>query len=279
MATTKGGIIQAAQQAQAVRVTPVTTMRGLITRMMPEIKKALPTVITPERFTRMVMTAVSNTPQLAECTGQSFMACMMQAAQLGVEPNTPLGQAYLIPYRNHGQLECQFQIGYKGILDLAYRSGMVTSIQAHEVCENDVFECEYGIEPQLRHKPAMRDRGAVIAYYAVFKTKDGGYGFEGMSKDDIMAHAKKYSQSFGKGFSPWASNFDEMAKKTVLKRVLKYAPLKTEFARALASDGTIKSTIDADMSTVNDETEINVTPAEEQPAENGEAAAEVQAEK
>jgi recombination protein RecT len=151
-------------------------------------------------------------------------------------------------------------------LDLAYRSGSVTTIQAHEVCEQDEFEIEYGIEPKLRHRPALTNRGAVIAYYATFTTKDGGYGFEVMSKDDIMAHAKKYSQSFGKGFSPWSSNFDEMAKKTVLKRALKYAPLKTEFARAVAADATIKTTIDADMSSVADETERNITPPEEAPA-------------
>ena len=99
---------------------------------------------------------------------------MMQAAQLGVEPNTPLGQAYLIPYRNHGQLECQFQLGQKGLIDLAYRSGEITSISAHEVCENDDFEYELGLEEKLKHKPALKDRGAVILYYAVFRTENCG---------------------------------------------------------------------------------------------------------
>ena len=80
----------------------------------------------------------------------------MQAAQLGVEPNTPLGQAYLIPYRNHGQLECQFQLGYKGLIDLAYRSGEITSISAHEVCENDDFEYELSLDEKLKHKPALK---------------------------------------------------------------------------------------------------------------------------
>lgn len=147
----------------------------------------------------------------------------------------------------------------------------MTTIQAHAVHQNDVFEVEYGIEPKLRHKPTFGDRGPVIAYYASFTTKDGGYGFEVMSRQDIEEHARQYSQSYGKGFSPWSSNFDEMAKKTVLKKCLKYAPLKTEFARALTADSTIKTTIDADMSTIHDETEINVTPADEAPQQEAPA--------
>ena len=96
----------------------------------------------------------------------------MQAAQLGVEPNTPIGQAYLIPYGN----QVQFQLGYKGLIDLAYRSGEVQSIQAHEVHENDTFEYELGLNPKLKHVPAMKDRGPVILYYAVIKLKNGGEG-------------------------------------------------------------------------------------------------------
>lgn len=189
----------------------------------------------------------------------------MQAAQLGVEPNTPLGQAYLIPFRNKGRLEVQFQLGYKAYLDLAYRSGEVTIIDAQAVHKNDEFEYEYGLDPKLKFKPALTDRGEVIAYYAMFKTKMGGFNFIVMSKEDIVNHAKQYSQSFGSSFSPWKSNFDSMAKKTVLKQVLKYAPLKSEFAKNLAADETIKTDIQPNMVDLADETEpINVTPTTEQ---------------
>lgn len=218
-----------------------TTMQGLIQAMEPQIRKALPSVITPERFTRMVLTALSSTPKLQTCTPQSFLGAMMQAAQLGVEPNTPLGQAYLIPYGN----VCQFQLGYKGLIDLAYRSGEVSSIQAHEVHENDVFEYEYGLEPKLKHIPAQKDRGNVIMYYAVLKLKNGGVGFEVMSREDVETFSRKKSKAFNNG--PWQTDFDEMAKKTVLKKVLKYAPLKTEFARAVATDETVKSTLSDNM--------------------------------
>lgn len=226
------------------------TIKDWIKTMEPEIKKALPNVITPERFTRMALTAVSVNPKLAECTPRSFMGALMNAAQLGLEPNTPLGQAYLIPFKNKGVMEVQFQIGYKGLIDLAYRSGEFLSIYAKEVYENDEFEYEFGLEPKLIHKPATSNRGEVIAYYAVFKLVNGGFGFEVMSKDDIIAHAKKYSQNYDSKYSPWTNNFDEMAKKTVLKKVLKYAPIKVEFVRQLTEDETIKKELAEDMSEV-----------------------------
>ena len=223
------------------------TMQQYIKAMEGEIKKALPFVITPERFTRMTLSAISTNPKLAACTPASFLGAMMSAAQLGLEPNTPLGQAYLIPYKNRGVDEVQFQLGYKGLIDLAYRSGEVELVQAHIVYENDTFECEYGLEPKLVHKPADSDRGEAIKVYAMFKTKSGGYGFDVMSMDDVRRHAEKYSQAYKSGFSPWKTNFEEMAKKTVLKRVLKYAPLKSDFVRAVVQDESIKNEISEDM--------------------------------
>lgn len=245
------------------------TMQQYIKSMEGEIKKALPSVITPERFTRMTLSAISVNPKLAACTPASFLGAMMSAAQLGLEPNTPLGQAYLIPYKNRGVDEVQFQIGYKGLIDLAYRSGEVELVQAHIVYENDEFTCEYGLEPKLVHKPADRDRGEPIKVYAMFKTKTGGYGFDVMSMDDVRRHAEKYSQAYKSGFSPWKTNFEEMAKKTVLKRVLKYAPLKSDFVKAVVQDESIKSEISSDMYEVNSEpiyeaeyTEVNTDTGE-----------------
>ena len=229
------------------------TMQSYIKSMEGEIKKALPSVITPERFTRMVLSAISTNPKLATCTKASFLGAMMNAAQLGLEPNTPLGQAYILPYMNKGVLEAQFQLGYKGLIDLAYRSGEVEVVQAHIVYENDEFECEYGLQPKLTHAPADKDRGEPIKVYAVFKTKSGGYGFEVMSMEDVRLHASKYSKAYSSSFSPWKTNFEEMAKKTVLKRVLKYAPLKSDFIRGITQDETIKSDMSDDMYTVPNE--------------------------
>lgn len=233
---------QIAQKAPEQR-----TMQSYIKSMEGEIAKALPSVITPERFTRIVLSAISVNPKLGGCTPQSFLGAMMTSAQLGLEVNTPLGQAYVLPYMNKGVMEAQFQLGYKGLIDLAYRSGEVEVIQAHVVYANDEFHCEYGLDPKLTHKPADRDRGEPVKVYAVFKTKSGGYGFEVMSMDDVRNHAAKYSKAYGSNFSPWKTNFEEMAKKTVLKRVLKYAPLKSDFVRAAVQDETVKKGLSADM--------------------------------
>ena len=224
---------------------PRPTMQAYIKQMQGEIKKALPSVMTPERFTRITLSALSSNAALQRCSPQSFLGAMMTAAQLGMEPNTPLGQAYLIPYKNHGCLECQFQLGYKGLIDLAYRSGAVSTIQAHIVYENDEFSYSFGLEPTLKHVPAMHDRGTPTHVYAMFRTKDGGYGYEVMSIDDVRAHAQKFSKAYEDG--PWKTNFEEMAKKTVLKRVLKYAPLSSDFVRDVSQDGTIKAEISEDM--------------------------------
>lgn len=242
------------------------SLQDLIKVMEPEIKKALPSVLTPERFTRMILSALSTTPQLATCTPASFLGAMMTAAQLGMEPNTPLGQAYLIPRKNHGTDEVQFQLGYKGMLDLAYRSGQVSSIQAETVYEADKFEYQLGLEPMLNHVPARGNRGEATHYYAVVRMKDGGFCFSVMSREDAEAHAKKYSQAYQKGYiSPWKTAFDEMAKKTVLKRALKYAPMKSEFSRGMAQDMTIKTELSEDMYTVTDTTDY-VEVSDEAPA-------------
>ena len=221
-----------------------------INQMQGAVKRALPSVMTPERFTRIAVSALSTTPKLAECHPMTFIGAMMTAAQLGLEPNTPLGQAYLIPFWNGKarRLECQFQLGYKGMIDLAYRSGQISSIQAHVVYENDVFDYSFGLEPSLKHVPAMKERGAPVAVYAVFKTKDDGFGYEVMSWDDVMEHARKFSKTFENG--PWQTNVEEMAKKTVLKKVLKYAPLSSEFVKGTVADGTVKDQISEDMSDI-----------------------------
>jgi recombination protein RecT len=248
------------QNKMAAKKSGANSMQALIKSMEGEIKRALPSVLTPERFTRIVLTAISSNPTLKACEPKSFLGAMMQAAQLGLEINTNLGQAYVIPYKNHGVLQAQFQLGYKGLIDLAYRSGEVELVQAQVVYENDEFECEYGLEPKLRHVPASGDRGKPVKVYAMFKTKSGGYGYEVSSVEEIMEHGRKYSKAFSSG--PWQTAPIEMCKKTMLKRVLKYAPLKSEFVRQMSADETIKSNIDPVMYDVSDETDYEAKETE-----------------
>ena len=242
-----------AKKKDEVRLTKNMTIQDMVKAMMPEIKKALPTVLTPERFTRIALSALNNNPELGKCTPISFLAALMNAAQLGLEPNTPLGQAYLIPYKNKGTLECQFQIGYKGLIDLAYRNGQMQTIQAHSVYANDEFFYEYGLEPKLIHRPAFSERGELVYFYGTFRTVNGGYGMAVMSKADMDIHARTYSKAYDSAYSLWKSRYEDMAKKTVIKRTLKYAPIKTDFQRALSMDETIKKEIAEDMCIVKNE--------------------------
>ena len=236
-----------------VKLTSNMSIPDIVKALGPELKKALPSVLTPERFIRIALSALNNTPQLKQCTPMSFISALLNAAQLGLEPNSPLGQAYLIPYKNKGQLEVQFQIGYKGLIDLAYRNGQMQTIQAQVVYENDFFEYEYGLNPVLVHRPAFSDRGEPVYFYGLFKTVNGGFGFSVMSKADMDNFASTYSKALGTSYSPWKTSYEEMAKKTVIKQALKYAPIKTDFQRALSTDETIKTKISAHMNEVANE--------------------------
>lgn len=240
-----------------IKLTKNMTIPDMVKALEPEIKRALPTVLTPERFTRMALSAINNTPKLAECTPMSFIAALLNAAQLGLEPNTPLSQSYLIPYKNKGNLECQFQIGYRGMIDLAYRNDRVQSIEAHTVYTNDEFQYELGLNPKLVHRPSWEEPGEIRAFYALFKLDNGGYRFEVMNKNAIDAYAAKYSKAYDSSFSPWKSNYESMAKKTVLKQLLKYAPMKSDFQKAVSMDETIKTELSVDMSEVQNENVID----------------------
>jgi recombination protein RecT len=198
----------------------------------------------------------------------TFLGALMTAAQLGLEPNTPLGQAYLIPYNNSRKVSgtwqkfptCQFQIGYRGLIELAYRSGEVTNIYAKTVFANDKFEYELGLDPKLVHIPAKSNRGDPIYYYAVFQTKGGAKGFDCWSYDDALEHAKRFSKAYDKEkntFSgPWSTDFDSMARKSVLISALKYAPMKTDFVRAIVNDTAVRSELSSDMLTAPREDEV-----------------------
>lgn len=221
-------------------VSPEQTIRHYLQQMAPEIKKALPKHLDVDRLTRIAMTTIRQTPKLLECNIQSLLAAVMQSAQLGLEPNI-LGQAYIIPYGS----EAQFIIGYRGMIDLARRSGQIESIYAHPVYSNDEFEYEYGLNPKLRHKPAMGDRGEFIGAYGVAKFKDGGYHFEFMPKSEID---KRRGRSKAKNSGPWVTDYEEMACKTVIRHMFKYLPISIEIMKQVeTTDETIKTELREDM--------------------------------
>jgi len=229
------------EKTTAVEAKKPETIVDLIQRMTPQIKLALPKHVTADRLARIAVTAIRQNPKLGQCTAISLLGGIMQSAQLGLEPNTPLGHAFLIPYwdSKNRVFEANFQVGYQGIIDLCYRSNIYQVIYAMEVYQNDQFDYRYGLDPYLQHKPANQPEGEPIYYYAVYKTSEGGSDFRVWSREKIIAHAKLYSQTFAKDFSPWKTNFDAMAKKTVLKDLLKYARRSVELQRAISIDGSI----------------------------------------
>ena len=246
---------------EPVKLTKNMSIPEMIRVLEPEIKKALPSVISPDRFLRMAMNTLNENSQLRESSPLSFIAALLNAAQLGLEPNTPLGQAYLVPYKNKGLLETQFILGYKGLINLAFRSGQMKMIQAHVVREQDMFDFEYGLNPKLVHRPANgspEERGEITYIYGVYTLSNGGCGFEVCSKAEIDAFAAKYSKAFSSTFSPWSTAYEEMAKKTVIKRVLKYAPISADLQRMLSTDESIKTELSVDMSEVRNECVIDM---------------------
>lgn len=227
----------------AAAPSKIKTIEEYMKQMAPAMKEALPRHMDVDRLMRLAMTTIRTTPQLREAEVSSLLGAVMQAAQLGLEPGL-LGQCYLLPFKNNkkGITEVQFIIGYKGMIDLARRSGHIESIYAHAVYEKDEFEYELGLEPKLKHKPSMEaDRGEFIGAYAVAHFKDGGYQFEFMPKSEIEKR-KARSKSANSSYSPWKTDYEEMAKKTVIRHMWKYLPISVEIQEAVSYDeGTAKS--------------------------------------
>lgn len=230
--TTTNGQIQPRTGGAAV-AKPRTEggLVGLLQSMGPEIARALPRHLTPERMARVCLTALRVNPQLMQCTPASFMAAIMASAQLGLEPNTPLGHCYLIPYKD----TCQLILGYQGLMELALRSGKVTSIKAVVVRQGDRFEFEQGLNDKLVHVPAGNDDAPITHVYAVAKIKDGDPIFTVLSRPQIEARRKRGASGMGRK-TPWDTDFEAMAQKTAIRALFKWIPKSAEMATATAID-------------------------------------------
>lgn len=212
------------------------TIFDIIQAGAKQFATALPKHINTDRFVRIAITTIRQNPKLAQCSQESLLGALMVSAQLGLEPGT-LGQCYLIPFENKklGKVECQFQIGYKGLIELLRRSGQLSDIYSYAVYENDDFEITYGLSRDLKHKPNFSDRGEIIGFYAVAILKDGAKAFEYMTKEEIIKHEEKYRKGSYKN-DVWNKNFEEMAQKTVVKKLLKWLPVSVEFLENIEKD-------------------------------------------
>lgn len=183
--------------------------------------------LTPDRVIRIALSALARTPKLLSCSAESVFLAVHSAAQLGFEAGSPLGHAYLVPYGS----QCQLIVGYRGMIDLARRSGQILSIEAHVIHDGDEYEVEYGLEPKLRHKPNLSANvGKPIMVYAVAKLKGGGTQCDVMTVADVEK-IRKRSRASENG--PWVTDYEEMMRKTVVRRLWKYLPVSIEMATAM----------------------------------------------
>jgi recombination protein RecT len=204
------------------------TIRGLLEgpAFRAQVAKALPRHLTPDRFIRVACTTMMRVPKLAQCEQASFFNALLTLSQLGLEPDGR--RAHLIPFGK----ECQLIIDYKGLVELAMRSGNVAKIHADVVCENDFFQYDRG-EIKAHQIDFKKPRGLVYAAYAICQFKDGTEKAEVMNREEIDA-VRKRSKAGQNG--PWVTDWNEMAKKTVFRRLSKWLPLSPEYRDALDVD-------------------------------------------
>lgn len=230
LSTTKNGEIRGGNGSAA---ESAGDLAGLLKRMGGEIARALPRHINPERMARVALTALRSTPGLAECSAPSFAGCILACAQLGLEPNTPMGMAYLIPRNNTriGGKECTLIIGYQGFLDIARRSGQVTGIYAYTVHEGDEFRYQLGLSPDVHHVPKAEDRRAdtYTHVYAVAKLREGDPVFVVLQRAEVDARRARSAASKS---GPWVTDHLAMVRKTAIRALWAWMPKSVEMQRA-----------------------------------------------
>jgi recombination protein RecT len=235
-----GKVAQMAQGQEMVRANPRRDMRELITRQWTRIESVMPKHMSGERLYQLAITTINQMPKLAECDPGSMLSCLMKCSALGLEPGSVdgLGRAYILPFRDHGKMTATFILGYKGMLDLARRSGELKDISARAVYEGDEFEYEFGLDEKLRHVPSTRkhEKGQKPTHvYMVAHFKDGGHYMDVMTADEVEAIRLR---SKSKDSGPWVTDYEAMAKKSVIRRAFPYLPVSVEAQQAAAADET-----------------------------------------
>jgi recombination protein RecT len=216
------------------RVQPLEAVRQALELLKPRLAVALPPHLPADRLLRVVMTVLQNTPVLLECDRASLYRAVMTCAQLGLEPDGILGQAFLVPHRGR----VQFLPGYRGLITLARNSGEVLSLNAQAVHEKDRFEVAFGLDERLEHVPAEGDRGEITHFYAYARFRGGGHHFDVMSRAEVDAvrdRTQSY-RAFQEGKieeTPWVPHYPEMGKKTVIRRIARYLPMSVQKAAAI----------------------------------------------
>ena len=237
-----GELANAVQGQQLQAADPRAGIKGLLESQWRRIEAVMPKHMSSERLFQLAVSAINQTPKLAECTPQSLLSCVMKCSALGIEPSAVdgLGRAYIIPRWNKKTRtnEATFMLGYKGMIALARRSGEIKDISARAVYENDVFDYEYGLDEHLSHIPSKvpHAEGEKPEFvYCIAHFKDGGHYFDVMSQAEVESVRKRSSAAES---GPWVSDYEAMAKKTVVRRAFPYLPVSVEAQSAAVADET-----------------------------------------
>lgn len=225
-----GREIQQHEAGPAAR-SPLTTDGLLKGAKLEEIRKVAGQAMNAERLIKLFAMQASRQPLIRQCSPISVLDCMTKCAELNLFPGT-VGSVYLIPFRNghNGTYELQFILGYRGMMTLARRSGLITTIDANVVRDGDVFEWEYGLVPVFRHKPIGDQSKPVTHAWALARFRDGGHQLSVMTLGELEAIRNR---SRARDSGPWKSDTAEMQKKTVLRRLCKYLPLDVQAAELI----------------------------------------------
>lgn len=215
-------------------------MKEMLANAWPRIQAVMPKHMSSERMYQIALSAVNTTPKLAECSPATILSCVMKCSALGLEPSAVdgLGRAYILPYRSKQGMQAQLILGYRGMIALARRSGEIKDISARAVYEGDEFEYSFGLDEKLNHRPAAREheQGEKPTHvYMVAHFKDGGHYMDVMTAQEVEA-VRKRSNAANNG--PWVTDYEAMAKKTVIRRAFPYLPVSVEAQNAAASDDT-----------------------------------------
>lgn len=250
------------KQKRELYIQKQNNVNALLEKYKGSIAQALPSFLTADRMLRVFLTAISRTPALMDCTQHSLMSSILTCSQLGLSPDSILGEAFLIPFKNKKKkiTECQLIIGYKGLLGLARRSGQMQRIGARPVFAaqstlkgndllqavasgkeiGDYFKYSFGLEETLEHEPgSITDPDRITHFYAVAKFANGGHIFNVMTRkqvEKVRDESPNYKYAEYKNSTVWATAFEEMGNKTVLRRMMKFLPLSPDLQRAIGLD-------------------------------------------
>lgn len=228
-------------QTTAIAKNPDKEIKEYLQAAVASLAQVANKYMDAQRLVKIALVARAKTPLLMKCSRESILTSLMQAAEMGLEPNTPLQHAALVPRKNKhtGQYECQFMAMYRGLIELGRRSGVLTTARAVPIYSCDEYAIEEGLTHTIIHKPRFEhpdfgDPQKVVIVYAVAQLKDGGTEWTYMTYRQIE-RIQLRSPAGREG--PWQTDWEEMAKKTVIRRLMKALPLTTNVADAVAADG------------------------------------------